>query len=131
MKEYDEIRDMVKHENELINQRLTWLGTFQGLLLAALAFAWDKTDAKIIVYVLSFLGTFVALSIGIGTCRANEAINNLGKKWDGIKPKDYTGLDIEGIRGRSGCFWWLMPGYFIPWTFTTAWLVILLVNCSR
>lgn len=42
MDDFDRIRNLIRHENELINQRLTWLGTFQGLLLAALAFAWDK-----------------------------------------------------------------------------------------
>ena len=32
------IRSMIQHENQLINERLTWLLTFQGLLLAALGF---------------------------------------------------------------------------------------------
>ena len=27
----DSIRSMIKNENDLINHRLTWLGTFQGL----------------------------------------------------------------------------------------------------
>jgi len=34
--EYDEIRGRIKDENELINQRLSWLGTFQGFYLLRL-----------------------------------------------------------------------------------------------
>jgi hypothetical protein len=33
---------MIMHENQLINDRVTWLLTFQGLLLAALGFAWER-----------------------------------------------------------------------------------------
>lgn len=131
MEEYDKIREMIKNENELINHRLTWLGTFQGLLFAALAFSWDKSDAKMMVLVFGILGISVAISIWIGTCRANKVINGLDSQWDNIKPKDYKGIDVEGVRSRSGCIGWLMPGYFIPWAFAVAWIALLFVNCKR
>ena len=131
MEEFEAIWERVKHENELINQRLTWLGTFQGLLLAALAFAWDKSDAKPIIFVLGILGIAVAASIAIGTCRANQALNRLGRYWDKVKPKDYSGLDVEGIRSQAGCFWWLMPGYFLPIAFLVAWVAILYFHYHR
>jgi hypothetical protein len=35
-------REMVRHENELMNHRVSWLLTLQGLLFTALGFAWDK-----------------------------------------------------------------------------------------
>ena len=50
------LRQLVKAENEFINHRLTWLGAFQGLLLAALAFAWDKGDTRWLVVVICVVG---------------------------------------------------------------------------
>ena len=131
MNEFERICERIKQENELINHRLTWLGAFQGLLLASLAFAWDKSDAKMIIVVLGILGILVAISVGIGTCRANGSINNCNAEWDRIRPNEYSGLDIEGVRSQSGYFWWLMPGYFVPWAFAAAWIAILAINCTR
>lgn len=36
----------VMHENDLMNHRIIWFITLQGLLFAALGFSWGKTDAK-------------------------------------------------------------------------------------
>ena len=120
----DAVFDRIKYENELINQRLTWLGTFQGLLLAALAFAWGKSSATAIVCVICVVGAIVALSTWVATFRANKAISLFSVHWDSIKPKEYSGVGVEGVRSRSGYFWWLMPGYALPWLFFLAWLVI-------
>ena len=120
----DAVFDRIKYENELINQRLTWLGTFQGLLLAALAFAWGKSSATAIVCVICVVGAIVALSTWVATFRANKAISLFSAHWDSIKPKEYSGVGVEGVRSRSGYFWWLMPGYALPWLFFLAWLVI-------
>lgn len=72
---HDEDRDSSRFENELINQRLTWFGTLQGLLLAALAFAWK--DAPAMVVILGGLGVLVAVSVGIATHRANKRLDQL------------------------------------------------------
>lgn len=45
------IRTVIMHESEVINQRITWLMTTQGLLFASLGFAWDKGDAKSLITV--------------------------------------------------------------------------------
>src|SRR5438034_10354323 len=116
--------DRIKYENELLNHRLTWLGVFQGLLLAALAFAWGKPSATAIVCVICVLGAMVALSTSVATFRANKSISLFSAYWDSIKPKEYSGVGVEGVRSRSGYFWWLMPGYALPWLFFFAWLAI-------
>lgn len=123
MNELDSIREMIKTENQLINQRIGWLGMFQGLLFAVIAFGWSKSDL-IIIYTLCSLGIFVGISIGIATFRANKTIERLEVDWDDHKSKDYVGRDVVGLRNRSGCLWWLMPGYSIPWAFVIAWVAI-------
>jgi hypothetical protein len=124
-------RSMIKNENDLINHRLTWLGTFQGLLLAALAFAWDKRDVWGVVTILCVLGALVALSTGVATWRANQAIKRLDALWDRSKPEDYSGPDVEGVRSHEGWLWFLTPGYFIPWLFLSAWIAIAFIYLRR
>ncbi len=127
----DSLRQLVKTENELINHRLTWLATFQGLLLAALAFAWNKKDAWWIVVVLCLVGMAVALSTGVATYRANLAIKKVNDWWDANRPADYLGLGVEGIKSHEGRFQKLMPGKFLPWLFFAAWAVIGLIHSTR
>jgi len=131
MHDFEKIRDLIKTENELINQRLTWLGTFQGLLIAALAFTWNEESAVAVVWVFCILGAMVSLSTSLAVYRANKAIKNYEDEWDSIKGKDYSGPDIEGVRSSDGCFWWLMPGYILPWLFLLGWLSIAVIhNCK-
>src|SRR5438093_10846601 len=131
MDEFSTIWERIKHENDLVNHRLTWLGTFQGLLLAALAFAWDKHDAKYMIYALGALGVSVALSIAVATYRANKALDRLSRYWDKVKPKDYVGSAAEGARSRSGFSRWLPPGPFSPLTFPVTRIRIRWLHRSR
>jgi len=54
------IRTMIEHENLLVNYRLTWLIALQGLLFAALGFAWGKPDTRQIIEVFCWMGIFSA-----------------------------------------------------------------------
>ena len=121
----------MRHEAEVMNQRLTWLGTFHGFLFAALAFAWSKPDTKAIVYILCALAISISISIGIATLRANKSVNKLCERWDNQKPDIDIRLDVEGVRGKSGYLWWLMPGYAVPWMFCLAWLGVLIVSICK
>ena len=125
------LRQLVKAENEFINHRLTWLGTFQGLLLAALAFAWDKDGTWWIVIILCLVGMAVALSTWVATLRANEAIEKVNKRWDEIMPANYAGLGVEIIKGHEGKWQKLMPGKFLPLIFFIAWVAIGIVHLTR
>jgi hypothetical protein len=46
-------------------------------LFTALAFAWDKQDAQMVIVVIAALGIAVASSVGLGTYRANKAMSNI------------------------------------------------------
>src|SRR5439155_13633195 len=62
----DVIRQMINVENTVINHRLTWFATLEGLLFSALGFAWGKPDAHALVRVLAVLGMVAALcSLGL------------------------------------------------------------------
>lgn len=51
--------DRSKIENDLINQRLTWLGTFEGLLFVANSYGTHP-------YLIPLVGIAIALSVGRG-----------------------------------------------------------------
>lgn len=91
-----------KAQNDLINQRLTWLGTFSSLLFVANGYG--KFPALIPI-----VGFGIAMSIWAGTLAANKALNDLGR-------------NVELWRR------WIMPGAFIPPLFAAAWLSILVLK---
>jgi hypothetical protein len=144
----EEIVAHTEFVNELINHRLTWFGTLQGLMFTALSFAWGKTDAKVLEIVICLLGSAVAVSIGVSTLGANQVLEELEKRSREIQIEDATKelskinldnlvgknrnqwwtLDKLAWKNRGPWWWWLMPGYFLPWTFFLAWLVILVTK---
>lgn len=95
--------DREKHENQLINQRLTWLGTFEGLLFVANHYAEHR-------YLLPLVGLAIAVSVMVGTHHANSIL---------------TKLNAQAYKGPR---YYLMPGTAIPVTIAVAWLVIFLEN---
>jgi hypothetical protein len=79
----DTIREMIRNEDSLVNQRLTWLALFQGLLFNASAFWARKPDRnRLPICVICGLGIFVALSIWVSTYAAYKATGNLRCAWD-------------------------------------------------
>jgi hypothetical protein len=106
------MRNTSQYENELINDRLSWLGTLQGLLFAALAVAWSEPSAKYLLWIICGVGFAVAVSIGVGTYRANRVL-------DKSEPRE-TNPWLRQL-------WRLMPGRVIPGVFAVAWLLIFLV----
>lgn len=105
---------------------MTWLGTFQGLLFAAVAFAWKEPSARSLIYVSSAVGLLVSISLGYAIYRANKALDDASAYWDKIKPSNFQGLDAEGYRSGSGVAW-LMPGAFIPKVFAITWVAVYLI----
>lgn len=95
--------DHTKFQNDLINQRLTWLGTFEGLLFVANHYGDHP-------YLLPFVGFVIAVSAIVGIRSANLELTILGKQ------------------AFSGPLNYLMPGTTIPYAIAVAWLVILLEN---
>ncbi len=98
--------DRGKFQNDLINQRLTWLGTFEGLLFVANHYAEHP-------YLLPLVGFVIAVSVGVGIHSANCEI---------------TKLRAQAFSGPVNL---LMPGTTIPIVIAFAWAVIFLENFKR
>jgi hypothetical protein len=93
----------VKYQNHLIHQRLTWLGTFEGLLFVANHYT-EHT------YLLPLVGLAIAISVGLGTHAANQLLTKL--------------------KAQAYADWrnYLMPGSAIPTIIAAAWIVIICEN---
>ena len=131
------IRTMINNENRVLNDRITWLTTIQGLLFAALGFAWDKDDAQAVIIIVSCLGVSVALASWTSFTISNKARKDLDAWWEAHKPEDYDGPPVIGIRSfdqdtpiklliRS-----LRPWRSLPIFFILGWLSVLVANWAR
>lgn len=126
------IRSMIEHENILQNYRLTWLMTIQGLLFAALGFAWDKKDARELIGILCLLGILVALSSWTALKLSRMALKNLQDWWETNKSKNYDGPPVVGLKAKyNSIIWVLRPWRALPWLFMLGWVTIFIFNLLR
>ena len=70
-----EIRSMIQHENALLNARMGWMWTLQGLLFGAISFLWEIH--WILILIISLVGILSSISIGYSCIRASNAVGSL------------------------------------------------------
>ncbi len=95
-----------KYQNDLINHRLTWLGTFEGLLFVANHYTTHP-------YLLPIVGLAFAISVDVGIRSAN---------------RELTKLKAQAFRGWIN---YLMPGTAIPKIIGIAWIILFLENFKQ
>ncbi len=123
--EYSSIsRSMIEHENELLNHRMTWMWTFQGLLMGATAFAWE--DSKMLLGIISFIGFTSAISFGLSFVSALRAIKNILTNWDKYSSENpgYEGPSVIGSDRKGGIHTFFKPWGALPWIVAFLWLGI-------
>lgn len=122
------VRDMITKENELTNQHMLWMAAFNGLLFAALGFAWDKTGVKFLTIVFSFLGVSTSFLNGIALIFASNAQRRLLLWWHGKKPENYNGPGVMGCEplDEKRYSLYVTPWILLAFIFTAGWLAILI-----
>jgi len=106
---YQIIREMIRHEDDLMNQRLMWLLTLEGLLFATLGFVWGKPAAASVVFTVSTVGIVAAASTTVALHFAQVAVLHLRLWWDQRKPTT-DGPPVIGYHEE-----WTFLGYAAPW----------------
>ena len=116
-----EIRNLIKHENELISHRLGWLMASQSLLYVALAFFWHKEFEGVII--IALVGIFSCLSFGFSLRLADDAIKQIREKYsEKFEDKDKGEEDYPPVIGyEGGKYSFLLPWLFLPWLHAIAW----------
>lgn len=125
------IRAMIQDENAMMNNRIGWLNSVEGLLFAALAFAWDKADARLLIIVFCVLGMGVAFSSWRELEIGSIAINTL-KKWWEKHGQGYLGPDVIGHRTPYDPYWRLLRAHrALPMFYAIGWAAIGLIHLCR
>jgi hypothetical protein len=120
-----QLRSMVQHEAEQLHRRLSWLGTFQGFLFAALGFSWGKSNS--LKLIICLLGITVAMLILVGIFTAMLAMRRLRALWLSKKPGDYDGPDIFGYFPEAAPWTvFTSPEILLPLAFSAAWIAIMI-----
>jgi hypothetical protein len=123
-----QIREMIRHEDMLRDQRLGWLFALDGFLFTALAIGWGKEHSGAILWVLAGFGVATGLSAAGSMELSDLAIRNL--------------RDLANCRGRvmgiqKGCFKdqekiegiaQLYPWKIMPWALAGVWVGLLIVH---
>jgi hypothetical protein len=117
------VRDMIVHESNLMNQRLTWMMQMNGFLFAALAFAWR--DSTQLVPVLAALGITTSLSIMRSLYIAHSVCNALADQWEKNKHSEYQGPGVIGHQTKKMLWSWTLPWFSLPFLLALSWVVVL------
>jgi len=121
------LRSMLQHESEQVHRRVSWLGTFQGFLFAAVGLAWDKSNA--LVETISTLGLVIALLVLCGLIGVTLAVWRIRRQWGEKIPKTYEGPTLYGFFPESAPWTiFLAPENLMAVSFMIAWVWVLAIH---
>lgn len=117
------IREMLQHENELINQRLGWLFTLQGLLFGAMSLTWkDNTE---VVLILGTIGVLSCVSVGYTLAVSARTTKELIELAQTYKRPHPNAIFPPTVGARTPSLQWLFPARILPWVLGLAWIAVL------
>ena len=116
------LRALIRHEDEVSNQRTTWLMVTQGILFAAVSAT--RKDALWAVVTIAMVGVLVTLSIGHALSNSYLARRRFKDLWLArVNAGSYAMEDVPlldgGYPGNEPILW-LLPCNFIPKVFAAA-----------
>ena len=117
----------IRHENELLNHRLTWMWTLQGLLFAALGVLLSAHPERFVALILCLVGIVSCILIGYSLLigiRVLDILNpHANQLSDVINSK--LGLTPEPLTSVTPRVWsFLLPWKTLPWFLAFIWLVL-------
>lgn len=84
---YDRLRDHIKHEDNLINQRLSWFLGFQGLFVVSFGTVLEKGNQEptklvlLVLIIICVIGYLTCIPSIINVSSAVRSISELNKQW--------------------------------------------------
>jgi len=127
------VREMITREDELTNQRMLWMAAFNGLLFAALGFAWDKPGIRFLTVVISFLGVSASFLNGLTLIFASNAQRRLLSWWHSLNHESYFGPGVMGCEplDRKRYSLYATPWILLAFIFTAGWVAILIFEVTK
>ena len=134
---YEITREHITHEDNLVNNRLTWFLVVQSLLFAAYGVVLDalQQDNSNTTYILRFksmipwVGAITSVLAFTSVLGARLACSEMQKFWHG-KKKNKTNLFPPIVCGT--CPKWLgsIEAYTLPFLFIIAWIYVSIGWCA-
>lgn len=118
------IRNLIRHENEMINHRMNWFLVLQGFMFAGLAFAWDKSTALCVVF--SIVGALSSVSVGTLLRCGIKAIENLER----MKPEGESVIGKNRDEANK-LIHFILPWNFIPVLMTLSWILLIIIRTHQ
>lgn len=126
---YDMYKEQVSREDNLINNRLSWMLTIQGLLFAALSVLATENEGvqallETLKTVIPIVGGISALAVFGTVIIAHVSLYNLHKEWllhhSAIKPSPF------GLQKEGGHHFWNMfsPSLLLPLALVVIWAYV-------
>lgn len=124
---HQHLAGQISHEENLINNRLTWMLTFQGFLFASLALMTNNQTSleslrRWLLCVIPFTGALVAFVTFLGICAAYRSIDKHKKECEPLI-KHYPMPGGGKCASKLGRF----TSKSIPWILIVAWISWILV----
>lgn len=127
---------LIRHENDMINARMTWWLVLQGFMLAGIAFGWEKSLGLVVIF--SFIGVLTSLSSAIVLSCAIYAIGKLGEQCHERYPLCDPAIGLadndsdKPIKIIPYLPRWLLhlmlPWHIMPFLFVFGWISVMIVR---
>lgn len=119
-----DVAAQVTHENELLNHRLTWMWTLQGLLFTAYSVLYKENFAA---GVICIVGLASCISIGYSLAISVKVLDILNPLASDLRSEIDTclGRNFSGLTGKSSVWAFLFPWKFLPKFMGIVWIVLL------
>ncbi len=140
VQDWQRVRSAIEHENDLINQRLTWLLVSQGFIFGAFGVALNKlteavhdlalrNDIHALLFALASTGFLTSIFFSRGILTAHLQHNALKLWWEKRVPdKLARERDHPPICGNHPSFGFQIPYHWFPYVFTCAWLCLSIIG---
>ena len=115
----------IQHENDLLNHRLTWLLTLEGLLFASFGLLIARQQEDFPVVVICIVGAAACGSIGYILRRGVKELRPLNDEARRVRGdlRRYHELEEIPVPGELE---FLFPWIFLPWIFGAGWFALAL-----
>ncbi|MCI5130809.1 MAG: hypothetical protein D3904_04645, partial [Candidatus Electrothrix sp. EH2] len=126
----DDLRDLIREENEMIDQRMMWMLTLNGLLFTTLGFSWGRSRVlNWLPWILSGVGAISAVSFGFILQTGVKSIECTNELWLVLSKYSRCPLPpIIGLRNQDIIPYSrpLLPWNCLPLLLYSAWLTVAL-----
>ncbi len=130
-----DVSAQVRHENDLLNHRLSWMWTLQGLLFAAYGILADRNVDTFTATIVCLVGVVSCISVGYSLMVGTRALNVLNPLANNLRKEIDVLLGLQSIKDDQQSFWafllpkflrdFLFPWIILPRFMTGVWIALL------